>query len=125
MDERIETHVTGVRVLSTVIERKRSDDRKNGRRDQGRPGKKTDEAAGHKDALREAAESANIKLASRHSPFRFYVREENAEIYIDLVMLGDDGMICETNSRKITHEEFSSWLNHLERGEGILFDTNG
>lgn len=125
MEERIETHVTGVHVLSTVIERKRSDDRKNGRRDHGRPGKETDEAVRHKDELCSAADSANGKLASRYSPYRFYVREEDGEIYVDLVVLCEDGTICETKSRKITHEEFSSWINHLERCEGILFDING
>ena len=124
MEERIEPHITGVHVLSTLMERKRSDDRKNGHRDQ-RPGKETDEAVSHKDELRVAVESANAKLASRYSPYRFYMREEDGEIYVDLVVLGENGTIIETKSRRITHEEFSGWLNHLERGEGILFDING
>ena len=125
MEERVEPHVTGVHILSTVIERKRSDNRKNKRREQGRPGKDIDEAINHSDALRAAAESANGKLATRNSPYRFYVLEEHGEIFLNLVVLGEDGTIRETKSRNITHEQFSNWFIHLERGEGILFDTNG
>jgi hypothetical protein len=125
MEERIEPHVTGVQVLSTVLERKRSFNRHNGRRDQGRTGKDVDEAVKHADELRDAAETANGKLASRNSPYRFYVYNEGGEIYLDLVILCEDGSIQKTGRRNITHEEFSDWLIHLERGEGLLFDTNG
>ena len=95
-----------------------------------KPGKKKnqqehkhrDEAGSHFQQLSKAAELAHDTLERNHSPYRFCVYQEGEEVFIDIVIIDDDGEIKETKKKNITHDEFSTWLNHIEQGNGLFFD---
>ncbi len=95
-----------------------------------KPGKKKDkqehkhrdEAGDHFQQLSKAAELAHEVLVRNHSPYRFRVYQEGEEIFIDIVIVDDDGKIKETKKKNITHDEFTTWLNHIEQGNGFFFD---
>ncbi len=95
-----------------------------------KPGKKKDkqehkhrdEAGDHFQQLSKAAELAHDVLVRNHSPYRFCVYQEGEEVFIDIVIVDDDGKIKETKKKNITHDEFTTWLNHIEQGNGFFFD---
>lgn len=95
-----------------------------------KPGKKkdqqehtsNDEAGSHFQQLYSATELANDVLEKDKSPYRFRVYQEGEEVFIDIVIIDDDGNIKETKKTNITHEEFTTWLNHIEQGNGLFFD---
>jgi hypothetical protein len=104
-----------------VDPRKPSSDSKGKKKEQEH--KPKDEAVNHFESLAEAAELAHDTLEKNNSPYRFCVYQKEGEVFIDIVIIGDDGEIKETMKKNITHEEFSTWLNHIEQGEGLFFDT--
>ncbi len=95
-----------------------------------KPGKKKeqeehkhrDEAGDHFQQLSKAADLANEILKRDKSPYRFRVYQEEEEVFIDIVIVDDDGTIKEAKKTNITHEEFTTWLNHIEQGNGLFFD---
>jgi hypothetical protein len=84
--------------------------------------KHRDEAGNHFQQLYKAADIANDVLKKDKSPYRFRVYQEGEEVFIDIVIVDDDGTIKEAKKTNITHEEFSTWLNHIEQGNGLFFD---
>ena len=84
--------------------------------------KHRDEAGDHFQQLSKAAELAHDVLEKNNSPYRFCVYQEGEEVFIDIVIVDDDGKILETKKTNITHEEFTTWLNHIEQGNGLFFD---
>ncbi len=95
-----------------------------------KPGKKKeqeehkhkDEAGDHFQQLSNAAKLANDTLERDKSPYRFRVYQEGDDVFIDIVIVDDDGTIKEAKKTNITHEEFTTWLNHIEQGNGLFFD---
>jgi len=85
--------------------------------------KQRDEAGNHFQQLSKAADLAHDVLVKSNSPYRFCVYQEGEEVFIDIVIVDDNGKIKETKKKNITHEEFSTWLNHIEQGNGLFFDT--
>jgi len=59
------------------------------------------------------------------SPYRFCVYQEDDDVFIDVVILGEDGKIKKIEKKNITDDEFSTWLNHIENGYGLLLDSKG
>ncbi len=84
--------------------------------------KHRDEARNHFQQLAEAAELAHTVLGKNNSPYRFCVYQNGEEVFIDIVIVDEDGKIKEIKKKNITHDEFSTWLNHIEQGEGLFFD---
>ncbi|MGR3294216.1 MAG: hypothetical protein ACUZ9M_09410 [Candidatus Scalindua sp.] len=84
--------------------------------------KHKDEAGNHFQQLSNAAKLANDVLEKDKSPYRFRVYQEGEEVFIDIVIVDDDLTIKETKKTNITHEEFTTWLNHIEQGNGLFFD---
>ncbi len=93
----------------------------NRKKDQ-REDKHRDEAGNHFQQLAEAAELAHTVLEKNNSPYRFCVYQNGEEVFIDIVIVDEDGKIKEIKKKNITHDEFSTWLNHIEQGEGLFFD---
>jgi hypothetical protein len=95
-----------------------------------KPGKKKeqeerkhkDEAGDHFLQLSKAAKLANDTLEKDKSPYRFRVYQEGKEVFIDIVIVDESLTIQETKKTNITHEEFTTWLNHIEQGNGLFFD---
>lgn len=83
-----------------------------------------EEVGSHYQDLVKAAEDAHTVLAEKNSPYRFYIYKLGEEVFIDVVIVGDDGEIKETKKRNITHNEFMTWLNRIEEGDGLFCDIN-
>ena len=115
MDDEIRVNKT-VRVIPQKTPPKPG--KKNGKQEH----KHRDEAGNHFQQLSKAAELAHDVLEKSNSPYRFCVYQEGEEIFIDIVIVDDDGKIKETKKKNITHDEFSTWLNHIEQGNGLFFD---
>jgi hypothetical protein len=76
-------------------------------------------------ALTGATESSNQKLKQNGIPFQFCVYKKGAEIYIDFVNLDENGKIKECQTRKITDDDFSQWIDDISNVEGLFFDKTG
>lgn len=92
--------------------------RKKGKREH----KHKDEAGNHFQKLANAAEQAHDVLVKNKSPYRFCVYQKEGEVFIDIVIVDENGKIKEIKKKNITHDEFSTWLNHIEQGGGFFFD---
>ena len=93
-----------------------------GKREDQQEHKQKNEAGDHFQQLSNAAKLANDTLERDKSPYRFRVYQEGEEVFIDIVIVDDDLTIKETKKTNITHEEFTTWLNHIEQGNGLFFD---
>ncbi|MBT3878246.1 MAG: hypothetical protein HON76_20720 [Candidatus Scalindua sp.] len=93
-------------------------DKKKGKKEH----KQREEAGNHFQQLSKAAELAHDVLEKSNSPYRFCVYQEGEEVFIDIVVVDDNGEIKETRKTNITHDEFTTWLNHIEQGNGLFFD---
>jgi len=81
-----------------------------------------DEAKDHFDAIAKSAERAHLLLEEKKSPYRFCVYRDNNEIFIDLVVLDNKGLVKNTIKRNITHREFSEILKNIEKLDGLVLD---
>ncbi len=84
-----------------------------------------DKAGDHFDELNRAAEISNDDFEKRNLPYRFYLRQEEGEVFIELVVLDSERNITEIREWNITHQSFSEWLSHIERGDGLFVDSRG
>jgi hypothetical protein len=69
-----------------------------------------------------SAEHAHELLRKAHSPYRFCVYREGGDIFIDLVILDENGKIAKVIKNNITHAEFSGIINRIETLDGFLID---
>ncbi len=90
------------------------------KKDQERRDEK-DEVADHFQELAAAAERTHSLLEKSGSPFRFCVYQQGDQVFIDLVILSEDGKVKEIKKQDITHQEFSTWIKAIEEGEGLFF----
>ena len=111
-----------IRVNKTVRVIPQKPSLKPGKKKEQEEHKHRDEAGNHFQQLSKAAELANDVLKKDKSPYRFSVYQEEEEVFIDIVIVDDEGTIKEAKKTNITHEEFSTWLNHIEQGNGLFFD---
>jgi len=86
---------------------------------------KADKAGRHFQTLASAAEKSHESLTRMKSPYRFCVYQEDDDVFIDVVILGEDGKIKKIEKKNITDDEVSTWLNHIENGYGLLLDSKG
>ncbi len=93
-----------------------------GKREDQQEHKHKDEAGDHFQQLSNAAKIANDTLERDKSPYRFRVYQDGEEVFIDIVIVDEGLTIKETKKTNITHEEFTTWLNHIEQGNGLFFD---
>jgi hypothetical protein len=84
-----------------------------------------DEAGGHMEILKNAADMANKEFEEKKIPYRFYIFQELDETYVNLVRLDAEGNVVEARKKNITHEEFTELINHIQKGEGLFFDSAG
>jgi uncharacterized FlaG/YvyC family protein len=92
---------------------------KQGKKKEQEEHKHKDEAGDHFQQLSKAAEFAHDTLKR---DYRFSIYQEGEEVFIDIVIVDEDGTVKETKKMNITHEEFTTWLNHIEQGNGLFFD---
>jgi hypothetical protein len=75
--------------------------------------------------LAHAAERAHVVLSKGGSPYRFCVYRDGEEIFIDIVILDENGEAQSLVQKNITHDEFLTWIRHIEEGRGLLLDAVG
>ncbi len=68
---------------------------------------------------------ANRECENNDSRYRFRLRSEAEDVYIDVVVADADGKITAIMAREITHEEVLRTVEHIREGEGLLFDRKG
>ncbi len=105
-----------------VPQRDHSNQRNPGKK---RPFLRPDEIKDHFGELTKIAELANEILVKKLSPYRFCIYKEEAEIFIDLAILNEQGKTGAIRRKKITHEQFFKWIHHIQDGEGFLVDETG
>jgi len=72
--------------------------------------------------LAKAAEESHAILLKEKSPYRFCVYREGDDVFIDVVILDKEGKIKDIKKKKITYDEFTTWLAHIHGGQGLLID---
>jgi hypothetical protein len=72
--------------------------------------------------LARAAEESHRVLLKEKSPYRFCVYREEDDVFIDVVVVDKEGKIKDIRKKKITYDEFTTWLNHIHGGRGLLVD---
>ena len=92
-----------------------------------RPRKRQDrqsreDAKKHFKQLAEATEQAHEILERENAPYRFCVYEKDGEVFIDMVILGPDGKTQKILKKNISHEEYTTYLSHIEHGDGLIID---
>ncbi len=91
----------------------------NARKEQG------DEAREHFESLKASADLMNRELKLKKLPYRFYIYRERDDIFYNLVRLDDSGSIIEIKRKNITHQEFADLIRHLDKGEGLFYESIG
>lgn len=106
--------------VTKVFPRNRANKTRNRKKKRDR--KQHDEAGSHFDRLAEAADHAHSILVQSHSPYRFCVYKQNNDVYVDLILLDDEGKTLKIIKKNITHQQFTTWLERIENGDGLIFD---
>lgn len=100
-------------------------------REQGSQKKETkddsprDEAKDHLSELKALVGWANRECEAEGCGYRFRLRISGEDVFIDIVVADGDGRIRAIMAREITHEEVLRTVEHIRKGEGILFDAKG
>ena len=84
-----------------------------------------DEAKDHISELAALVDWANRECEKNDSHYRFRLRAEKEDVYIDVVIADAEGKIKAIMAREITHEDVLRTVEHIREGEGILFDRKG
>lgn len=97
---------------------------KKGHQHQGRRGDRPKrETKDYLHTMEKAAQRSNDILGKQGSAFRFRVYDRGAEIYIEVVRMDNAGTVVQTITKKITHQDFDTWIEDLAQIEGLMFDT--
>lgn len=104
---------------AVVDPEKKKRDQGNQHRDQG------DEAREHFESLKTSADLMNHELELKKSPYRFFLHRERDDIFINLVLLNGKGSVIEVKRKNITHQEFADLVRHLDKGEGLFYESIG
>ena len=80
------------------------------------------EVRDHFQDLSDAAGISNNKLKLKGLPYRFHLYEDSNEVFIDLVVLDEQGQIVEEKRKNISHQDFSRIIEEIESNEGLFFD---
>jgi hypothetical protein len=100
-----------------------------GKHGQEEKGKKQEQYAPPKRGARsyfrtilKAAEASNEYCAKKGLPYRFWVYLENDDVFIDLVVLDNDGNPVEEKRKNISQEDFARVIEDVTSIEGLFFD---
>jgi uncharacterized FlaG/YvyC family protein len=97
-------------------------DKQNQKKGKKKHSTQEDEAKDHFEDIAQSVRQANSVLEEKKSPYRFYISRKNHEIFIHLVILDEKGKLKRTIKEKITHQEFSKIIEHIEKLDGFLLD---
>ena len=92
------------------------------KRRQRREPRDNDEAKDHFNALAKEAEIVHRVLDAEDSPYRLCVYRKEERVFIDVVLLDEQGAITSIMTREITHQPVCKVLQNIDSEEGLLFD---
>ena len=72
--------------------------------------------------LSKAVAASNEILIKKGLPYRFYVYEDNGEVFIDMVVVDSAGRIIEKKKKNISHQDFQRLIEDVSSLEGLFFD---
>lgn len=81
-----------------------------------------EEVGNHFEDLAQSAARINEQLEEKNSPCRFFIYREKKEVFIDLVILDEQGKIKETMKKNITHHELLKIIGNIEKLDGFIVD---
>lgn len=96
-------------------EEKRRHARNQQRREQG-------ESRHYFHTIRKAAELSNARLVKKKLPYRFFVYQENGDVFIDLVVLDSDGRTKSVQKKNISQDDFIRMIEDVAQFEGLFLD---
>jgi uncharacterized FlaG/YvyC family protein len=73
--------------------------------------------------ITKAAEASNEKLVRLNLPYRFSVYSEGEEVFIEIVVLDENGKTVTEKKKNISHDEFARLIEDVSQIEGLFFDT--
>jgi len=98
-------------IRSFILEKKRRRSRKGKR--------KTSELF---PTLAKACEEANKKLSRMLSPLKFCIYKRKKDVFLDVVLIDDNGRVTETITRNISDDDFKQWIDDVSQVAGLLYD---
>lgn len=72
--------------------------------------------------LSKAVELSNKRLSDRKLPYRFSVYKKWGEVYIELFILDDNGMVKEKQRKNISYDDFNRIIDDVVAIEGLFLD---
>jgi hypothetical protein len=72
--------------------------------------------------ITKAAEASNATLMRLSLPYRFRVYAEGEEVFIEIVVLDENGKVITEKKKNISHEEFARLIEDVSQIEGLFFD---
>ena len=73
--------------------------------------------------ITKAAEASNEKLIRLNLPYRFSVYSEGEEVFIEIMVLDENGKIITEKKKNISHQEFAQLIDDVSKIEGLFFDS--
>jgi hypothetical protein len=70
-----------------------------------------------------AAEASNAKLVRLNLPYRFCVYAKGDEVFIDIVILDQNGNIVSEKVKNISHQDFERLIEDVSQIEGLFIDS--
>jgi uncharacterized FlaG/YvyC family protein len=74
--------------------------------------------------IAKAAEASNATLMRLNLPYRFRVFAEGEEVFVEIVVLDENGNIITEKKKNISHEEFARLIEDVSQIQGLFFDSN-
>jgi hypothetical protein len=74
--------------------------------------------------ISKAVEASNEKLVQLNLPYRFCVYSEGEEMFIDVVILDENGRIVTEKKKNISHQEFARLIEDVSQIEGLFIDSS-
>lgn len=83
-----------------------------------------DEVEEHFQELIKTIDIINNDLETKNKLYRFDAVKNGTEIYIEVIFIDKEGGIIESQTRKITHQNFQEIIADIDQGEGLLFEAS-
>jgi hypothetical protein len=72
--------------------------------------------------ITKAVEASNATLMRLSLPYRFRVYAEDEEVFVEIVVLDENGKVITEKKKNISHEEFARLIEDVSQIEGLFFD---
>jgi len=74
--------------------------------------------------LKKVVADTHRELEEKDSPFRLRIRQEDGDLFIDIVTIDDTGRITQVFVQDISNEDLENLMAHIKSGRGLLLDAD-